>query len=103
MEEKKVEWIMKDGRKIVTLPDGSTINARILAKRCEFSYHTAMNRINTYIKDGNYEDLIREKGTQKSEEQEYPKYSKELTETHYEAGDVRMLFDKYWKTIASAT
>ena len=100
MEEKKVKWRMKKGRKTVTLPDGSKINSKILSEKYNFSYYTAMNRINTYIKDGNYEDLIRETGAEKTEEK---RYSSKLTETHYEDGAIRMLFDKHWKTIASAT
>jgi hypothetical protein len=103
MEKNKVKWRMKKGRKTVTLPDGSKINSKILAEKYNFPYYTAMARLNTYIKDGNYEDLIRAKGTEKTEEREYPKYSSKLTETHYEDGAIRMLFDKHWKTIASAT
>ena len=74
MEKNKVKWRMKKGRKTVTLPDGSKINSKILAEKYNFPYYTAMARLNTYIKDGNYED-----------------------------GAIRMLFDKHWKTIASAT
>ena len=102
MEDKKVQWTKKyRGKKVVILPDGSEMDSKILSEQYNLSYCTAVNRINDYIIDGNYEDLIRDNRTKK--ESKKVKYNDKLTETHYEAGDVRMLFDKYWKTIASAT
>ena len=58
MEEKKVQWTKKyRGKKVVILPDGSEMDSKILSEKYNLSYCTAVNRINDYIIDGNYEDF----------------------------------------------
>ena len=103
MKDQKVVWrTERFNKKVVILPDGSELDAKRLAKKYKFSYPTAVTRINEYIEDGNYEDLIRLSRSKKKAKT--TKIAKpRLSKTHYEDGDIRMLFDKHWKTIASAT
>jgi|14_taG_2_1085336.scaffolds.fasta_scaffold61854_3 hypothetical protein len=103
MKDQNVVWrTEKFNRKVVILPDGSEIDAKRLAKNCNFSYCTAVTRINEYIEDAHYKDMIRKSRSKK--EAKRPEVKKDtLSKTHYEAGDIRMLFDEHWKTICSAT
>jgi hypothetical protein len=99
MEEKKVQWTKKyRGKKVVILPDGSEMDSKILSEKYNLSYCTAVSRINDYIIDGNYEDLIRDNRTKK--ESKKVKYNYKLTETHYEDGNIRMYVDPFWKILA---
>ena len=103
MANNTVQWTKKyKGRKVVILPDGSELDSKMLSEKYNLTYVTAVNRINEYIEDGHYKDLIREnRSKKKAKRKEVLK--PRLSKTHYEDGDIRMLFDKHWKTIASAT
>ena len=103
MANNTVQWTKKyKGRKVVILPDGSEMDSKMLSKKYNLTYVTAVNRINEYIEDGHYKDLIRENRTKKKAKRKEI-FKPRLSKTHYEDGDIRMLFDKHWKTIASAT
>ena len=103
MANNTVQWTKKyKGRKVVILPDGSEMDSKMLSEKYNLTYVTAVNRINEYIEDGHYKDLIREnRSKKKAKRKEVLK--PRLSKTHYEDGAIRMLFDKHWKTIASAT
>lgn len=103
MANNTVQWTKKyKGRKVVILPDGSEMDSKMLSEKYNLTYVTAVNRINEYIEDGHYKDLIRENRTKKKAKRKKV-LKPRLSKTHYEDGDIRMLFDKHWKTIVSAT
>jgi hypothetical protein len=100
MKDQKVVWrTERFNRKVVILPGGSEIDAKLLAKKRTLSYATSVVRINEYIVDGNYKDLMRKNRVKKKAKR--PKVEKAiLSETHYEAGDLRMYVDPFWKVLA---
>ena len=102
-DQKPVQWTKKyKGRKVVILPDGTEMDSKILSDKYELSYSTAVTRLNGYIEDSHYKYLIRDNRSKKKAKR--TKVLKpRLNKTHYEDGDIIMLFDKHWKTIASAT
>lgn len=99
-DQKPVQWTKKHkGRKVVILPDGSEMDSKILSEKYELSYCTAVTRINEYIEDGHYKDLIRVNRSKKKAKTK--KIAKpRLSKTHYEDGDIRMYVDPFWKVLA---
>ena len=100
MKDQKVVWrTEKFNKKVVILPDGSELDAKRLAKKYKFSYPTAVTRINEYIEDAHYKDMIRKIHTKKKAKKlKAPENI--LSETRYEAGDLRMYVDPFWKVLA---
>jgi len=100
MKDQNVIWrTERFNRKVVVLPDGSEMDAKRLAKKCKFSYCTAVTRINEYIEDAHYKDMIRESRSKKeAKRSKAPEII--LDETRYEAGDLRMYVDPLWKVLA---
>ena len=100
MEEKKVQWTKKyRGKKVVILPDGSEMDSKMLSEKYNLTYVTAVNRINEYIEDGHYKDLIRENRSKKKAKRKKV-LKPRLSKTHYEDGDIRMYVDPFWKVLA---
>ena len=99
-DQKLVQWTKKyKGRKVVILPDGSEMDSKILSEKYGLSYCAAVTRINEYIEDGNYEDLIRLSRSKKKAKT--TKIAKpRLSKTHYEDGNIRMYVDPFWKILA---
>ena len=103
MANNTVQWTKKyKGRKVVILPDGSEMDSKMLSEKYNLTYVTAVNRINEYIEDGHYKDLIRENRSKKKAKRKKV-LKQRLSKTQYEGGDMRMRFEKHWKTIAAAT
>ena len=79
---------------VVTLPNGNKINVNDLIKDCGLKHAAAHRRLKRYIKTGNLKNLLKPS-------QQSIKESK-LSETHYEAGDIRMYKDEEWIRIMKA-
>ena len=96
-DQKIVEWVKgRNGRIIVTLPDGSDITVHTLVEQIGIGKQSAHKRIKKYIEDGCLEDLMKGKSVQSKRK---PKTNK-LSKTHYESGDLRMYVDPFWKVLA---
>ena len=98
----KVEWVRGyRGIKIVTLPNGSKLTSKIIAKKLDLNKVTAISRINAYIDNGDLKDLWRAKNIKMAENNRAKKEVVELVnfETHYEDGDLRHYYDPDWKLL----
>ena len=98
----KVEWVRGyRGIKIVTLPNGSKLTSKIIAKKLDLNKVTAISRINAYIDNGDLKDLWRGKNIKMAEKNRAKKEVVELVnfETHYEDGDLRHYYDPDWKLL----
>jgi hypothetical protein len=98
----KVEWVRGyRGIKIVTLPNGSKLTSKIIAKKLDLNKVTAISRINAYIDNGDLKDLWRGKNIKMAEKNRAKKEVVELVnfETHYEDGDLRHYYDPDWKLV----
>ena len=95
----KVEWVRGyRGIKIVTLPNGSKLTSKIIAKKLDLNKVTAISRINAYIDNGDLKDLWRAKNI-KMAENNRAKVELVNFETHYEDGDLRHYYDPDWKLV----
>ena len=97
MDIEKIEWIKGEHNiLIVTLPDGSKINAMQLSKKIDIKKQSALVRLNEYILDGHYVDLLRAYRVKK----EAPRLSKQLratTKEQYQEGDTKQIFCPWFK------
>jgi len=80
-------------RLVVFLPDGKEITVNDLMDQCGVKHNSAHRRLKRYIETGNLKKLLQP--VQKIGENP-------LSETHYEAGDVRMYKDEEWIKIMKA-
>ena len=96
----KVEWVRGyRGIKIVTLPNGSKLTSKIIAKKLDLNKVTAISRINAYIDNGDLKDLWRAKNIKMAENNRAKKDELVNFETHYEDGDLRHYYDPDWKLV----
>lgn len=99
METNVANWTKKQGKYVITLSNGKKITSKILSDKLKISKLSANGRIKEFIETGNEKDLLRAKGDRRT----VKKIEEVFDERYYLEGDIRMLFDKHWKTIASAT
>jgi len=83
-------------RKIVTLPDGSTVTTKIIREKLNIDRVSATNRLNAYIETGD-ESKLWKKITRKTKYTKKPKVV--VPETHYVEGDMKHYYDPVWKLI----
>jgi uncharacterized membrane protein YheB (UPF0754 family) len=99
METNVANWTKEQGKYVITLSNGKKITSKILSDKVKISKLSANGRIKEFIETGNEKDLLRAKGDRRT----VKKIEEVFDERYYLEGDIRMLFDKHWKTIASAT
>jgi len=98
MDDQNVEWVKgRNGRIIVTLPDGSEITVHDLVEKLGIGKQSASVRIRKYIQDGNLKNLLKPKDCRVVYKK--PKKKVKHKKLRYQEGDIKQAYC-YWFHLA---